>query len=88
MWRTHDHDITHGGIFAQGLVAQDGALDFLGTDSVAGYVYHVVRTTVQGECSVIVLTRIVSLRVGQFTIPSVEIDLTETVNVPAPAIFE
>ena len=42
----------------------------------------------KGECSVIVLTRIVSLCVGQFTFPTVEVDLTETVNIPAPAIFK
>ena len=42
----------------------------------------------KGECSVIVLTRIVSLCVGQFTVPTVEVDLTETVNIPAPAILK
>ena len=42
----------------------------------------------QGKCAVIVLTRIVSLSVGQLTVPAVEVDLTETVDIPAPAIFK
>jgi hypothetical protein len=53
--RADHHHVAHGRILAQGLVAQDRALDLLGADAVARNVDHVVGATVQREAAVLVL---------------------------------
>jgi len=79
----HDH-IAHGRILPQGLVAQYCALNLFRTDAVAGDVNDVIGSAVKGKRTLVTTARVVTLGVGEFAVPSAEIDLGEAVNIAPP----
>ena len=81
----YDH-VTHRGILSQRFIAQDRTFDFLGTNAVARHVDDVIRTSVQRERAFITSTRVVTLCVSQFAIPTLEVHLGEAVDIALPVI--
>ena len=81
----YDH-VTHRGILSQRFIAQDRTFDFLCTNAVARNVDDVIRTTVQRERAFITSTRVVTLCVSQFAIPTLEVHLGEAVDIAPPVI--
>ena len=77
MGRAHHDYVTHRGILSQRFIAQDRTFDFLGANAVARDVDDVIGTTMQRERAFITPTRVITLCVRQFVIPTLEVHLGE-----------
>jgi len=67
-------------------VSEDRPFDFLGSDAVPGDVDNIVRASVERECTVVVLARIVALCVSEFAVPATEVHLVKSSNIATPAV--
>ena len=72
-----DYYIAQGRIFPQGLVTENGALNFFGANAVSGHVDDIVGATVQGEPAVFMPTGVVPLGIAVSVCPTVEVDRLE-----------
>ncbi len=84
MGRTDHHHVPHWGVLAQGLVAQDRALDFLGTDAVTRDINYVIRTAMQCKGAFFSAPRIVALGIGEFALPTAKIHVGKALDIALP----
>ena len=78
------HDVSDRRILPEGFIAEDSSFNFFGADTVSRHVDHIVRPTMQSEGPFVSSAGVVALRVGQFAIPSAEVNLGKTLNIPLP----
>ena len=81
----HDY-VADRGVLSQRFIAQDRAFNLLGADAVARDVDHVIGTTMECERAFITSASVVSLGVGQFAVPTLEVNLGKAVDIALPII--